>query len=65
MRSLEMTLKDMTCGHCSSAVTKTVKAVDADATVDIDLATKKVIIGSDRDAAVIRKALSDAGYPPG
>lgn len=61
---IELTLNDMSCGHCAGVVTKTVKALDAHAQVDIDLATKKVKIDAHADAAAITKALTAAGYPP-
>ena len=50
---MEFEVKDMSCGHCVMSVTKAVKAVDASAKVDVDLATKKVSVetASDRKAA--------------
>ena len=62
---IELTLNDMSCGHCSGVVTKTVKALDANATVQIDLASKKVKIDTLADAAAVRTALTEAGYAPG
>ena len=62
---IELTLNDMSCGHCSGVVTKTVKALDANATVQIDLASKKVKIDTLTDAAAVRTALTEAGYAPG
>ena len=62
---IELTLKDMSCGHCSGVVTKTIKALDANATVNIDMATKKVKIETRADSAAIAKALTEAGYAPG
>ena len=35
-------VKDMTCGHCVSNITKALKATDKDAKVLIDLATHRV-----------------------
>ena len=62
---LELTLKDMSCGHCAGVVTKTIKVLDANATIDIDLATKKVKIDTRADSAAIARALTEAGYAPG
>ena len=62
---IELTLKDMSCGHCSGVVTKTIKALDANAKVNIDMATKKVKIETRADSAAIAKALTEAGYAPG
>ena len=61
---IEFTLNDMSCGHCASVITKTVKALDSEAKVDIDLAHKKVAVESTEDRATLVEALTEAGYPP-
>ncbi|HQX60600.1 MAG: heavy-metal-associated domain-containing protein [Rhodoferax sp.] len=61
---LEFTINDMSCGHCASVITKTVRSLDAQAKVDVDLAHKKVQIESTEDRATIAEALTEAGYPP-
>jgi copper chaperone len=60
---LELNVQNMTCGHCVSAVTKALKAVDPQATVDVDLAAKRVRVESRQAPEVLAKALNDAGYP--
>jgi len=60
---IELTVKDMTCNHCVGVVTKTVKSVDPNATVDIDLATKRVQVNSTGSLGAFTKALEEAGYP--
>lgn len=56
---------DMTCGHCVSAITKAVQAVDAEARVAVDLAQHSVRIDGARvDADVFAAAITDAGYHP-
>ncbi len=62
---IEMTLPDMTCGHCVRTVTDTVHKVDPGASVTIDLPTHKVQIGSSEPAEKFRAALADEGYPVG
>jgi copper chaperone CopZ len=37
---MELEVKDMTCGHCAGVITKAVKDIDAQAKVDIDVATR-------------------------
>lgn len=59
----ELQVENMSCGHCVGAVTKAVKAVDAAATVDIDLASRSVKIQSSAPLAPITAAIADAGYP--
>ncbi len=61
---IEFTINDMSCGHCASVITKTVRALDSEARVDIDLAQKKVTVESTEDRADLAAALTDAGYPP-
>jgi copper chaperone len=61
---IELTLPDMTCGHCVKAVTQTVQQVDAAAQVHIDLPTHKVQIESGQPAELFKAALADEGYPP-
>ncbi|RKP43618.1 copper chaperone [Trinickia fusca] len=59
---MELQVNDMTCGHCSSAVTQAVKRVDAQASVDIDMATKTVRIESTQPSDAFVAAIEDAGY---
>lgn len=61
---IEMKLPDMSCGHCAGAVTQAVKLVDANAKVEVDLATKLVKIDSREDREDFAQALAEAGYPP-
>jgi copper chaperone len=60
---IELTLPDMTCGHCVANVTRTVKQLDGAARVTIDLPTHKVQIETAVDATAVRAALADEGYP--
>lgn len=60
---IELTLPDMTCGHCVQTVTKTVKAVDPAATLQIDLAAHRVRIESAEPGERFRTALDEEGYP--
>ena len=56
---------DMTCGHCASTITKAVRAADAGAKVEVDLAGHLVHIqpveAGDQD---LREAIAEAGYTP-
>ena len=63
MEALQMVVPGMTCGHCESAVRTEVQRVDGVDRVDVDLATKEVVVhgtGLDRDAIVA--AIDEAGY---
>jgi copper chaperone len=58
-------VKDMTCGHCVSTITKALKAADKDAKVRIDLASHRVEVESAAaDADDLAEAIKDAGYTP-
>ena len=58
-------VKDMTCGHCVSTITKAVRAVDPGAKVQIDLATHRVTIDpTEADEAHLSNAIKQAGYTP-
>jgi len=58
-------VKDMTCGHCVSSITRAVQEADSGAKVRIDLATHRVEIEpASADAQVIGDAIEEAGYTP-
>lgn len=58
-------VNDMTCGHCASAITQAVNAVDKDAGVRIDLRTRQVQIDPvEAHADELLKAIQEAGYTP-
>lgn len=58
-------VNDMTCGHCVSTITKSLKAADKDAKVTIDLARHLVMVEpTATDAQELRDAIVEAGYTP-
>ena len=61
---IEFEIKNMSCGHCVGAITKAVKQLDPGATVETDLASKKVKVESDQSREVLVSALAEAGYTP-
>ncbi|WP_420475862.1 heavy-metal-associated domain-containing protein [Noviherbaspirillum sp. ST9] len=58
----ELKVEGMSCGHCVSAVTKSVQAVDAGAKVEVDLPTQMVLVNSSASLENIKAAVVDAGY---
>lgn len=60
---IELTVPDMSCGHCVAAITRAIKELDADAKVTITLADKRVAVESAEDRAAIEACLQEAGYP--
>jgi len=61
---IEFRVDDISCGHCAAAITKAVKEVDAEGKVEVDLATKRVLIDSTHGAAELSAAIEEAGYTP-
>jgi copper chaperone CopZ len=61
---IELTVNDMTCNHCVGRVTKAIQGVDAQAKVEIDLASKRVQIDSAAPAESLIAAVKQAGYTP-
>ncbi|MEO8296788.1 MAG: heavy-metal-associated domain-containing protein [Burkholderiales bacterium] len=61
---MELTLPDMTCGHCVATVQRVVHALDPKAQVVVDLASKRAQIDAILDEGKLRQALTDEGYPP-
>jgi len=59
----QLTVENMTCGHCVSAVTEAVHEVDPAALVEVDLPGKQVRINSAAALAPIQAAIAEAGYP--
>ena len=58
------TVKGMTCEHCVRSVTEEVSAVAGVSGVEVDLASGRVTVASDRpvDDAAVRAAVEEAGY---
>ena len=60
---IEFEVKNMTCGHCVSTITKALQSVDGHARFTIDRARRLVTIEStDADPKQLQDAIADAGY---
>ena len=60
---LELSVPEMTCGHCEAAIQKEVSAVSGVLSVVVDLETKLVTVtgsGVDHEAVVV--AIDEAGF---
>lgn len=53
---------DMSCGHCTAAIEKAIKAIDPTARVSCDLGAKSVEVDSILSERVLSVAIRDAGY---
>ncbi|MGE8538738.1 MAG: heavy-metal-associated domain-containing protein [Acinetobacter sp.] len=61
---MKFRIENMTCGGCARSVTATIKDLDANASVNIDVATKLVEVESTLSEAEIVAALTEDGFPP-
>ena len=52
----------MTCNHCARAVTQSIREIDPEASVKVDLPGGRVEVDSRADAAAIAAAINEAGY---
>ena len=60
---IELTVPEMTCGHCESAIKKEVSSVTGVASVVVDLDTKLVtVLGSGLDHGAVVAAIDEAGF---
>lgn len=64
MHTLHLLIPDLSCGHCVRSVTEAALALDPQARVQADPATKQVRVETTADAAALRAALTAAGYRP-
>ena len=61
---IDLTISDMTCGGCVASITRVVKGLDPDASIDADVATRRVRITSLIDTEAVVAAIENAGYHP-
>ena len=52
----------MSCGHCTAAIEKSVKALDPTAKVNCDLGSHTVSVQSFLSDRAVSEAIRDAGY---
>ncbi|WP_040819409.1 heavy-metal-associated domain-containing protein [Litoreibacter arenae] len=52
----------MSCGHCTAAIQKGIKAKDPTAEVTTELETRNVLVTSRLAQADVQQAILDAGY---
>ncbi|HWK34824.1 heavy-metal-associated domain-containing protein [Sphingomonas sp.] len=60
---MQLHVENMTCGSCVRHVTRAIEAVDPQATVEVDIAGKKVTVDTCVGAHAIEAALAADGYP--
>lgn len=60
---IKLSIPDMSCGHCTGVINKTVKDLDAAAVVNFELATRTATVSTSADPDEVCDALAAAGYP--
>lgn len=60
---MKLSIPDMSCGHCKATVERTIHAVDEEATVSVDLASREAEVTAKTAAEAILAALAAEGYP--
>ena len=59
---MKFSVPDMSCGHCTNAIEKSIKAADGSAKIECDLATRTVSVDSQLPASSLAEVLKKAGY---
>ena len=59
---IDFKVQGMTCGGCVRGVTNALQRVDADAIVNVDLASKTVSVSSAADVQQLKQAIEKAGF---
>ncbi|MDX1779853.1 MAG: heavy-metal-associated domain-containing protein [Thalassovita sp.] len=59
---MKFNVPDMSCGHCTAAITKAIKALDGNAEVGCDLSSRSVTVKTVLDEKTVGAAIKDAGY---
>ena len=59
---IKLNVEGMTCGGCARSVTNAVKRVDPGASLNIDVASRKVDLETSASFEEVRGAIEAAGY---
>lgn len=61
---MKFTIANMTCSGCARGVTATIKDLDPEAVVEIDIDSKLVEVKSTQSFDAIAEVLTEDGFPP-
>jgi len=59
---MKFNVPEMSCGHCTSAIEKAIKASDSSAEVICELSDRTVIVKSSLPESEVASLIKDAGY---
>lgn len=60
---LQLKVPKMTCGGCVNSISRAIRTVDANASVEADPKTKIVLVETQAPETAIKAAIAQAGYP--
>ena len=60
---ITLNVPDMSCGHCSSVITKALRELDPSAVVGFDMHNHQVQVDTTHGLDAVVKALTAVGYP--
>ena len=60
---ITLNVPDMSCGHCSSVITKALRELDPAAVVGFDMHNHQVQVDTTHGLGAVIKVLTAAGYP--
>jgi copper chaperone len=60
---LTLSIPDMSCAHCSSAITQAVRHLDPYAQIEFNMHGHQISLSSTASPEALIKALEEAGYP--
>jgi copper chaperone len=58
----EFQVEGMSCQHCVAAVTRSIRAIDNQAQVTVDLERGRVVVESLQPIDALKEAIDEAGY---
>jgi len=61
---LQFQVPDMTCQHCEASIKRAIKEIDEQASIEVDLTTHTVKVGSTQQTQAIETAIREAGFSP-
>ena len=61
--ALQFKITNMACSACANRITKAIKAIDVNATVQTNPKTKLVSVETQASETAIKKAVAAIGYP--
>jgi copper chaperone len=61
--TVKLSIPDMSCGHCKSAVTAALTAVPGVIAVDVNLEDRSAKVSGNAPTTLLLASLKDAGYP--